>query len=253
MPQCKLPNCLAMLNNYEEEFKAIFRQIKRLDLTGCQLGDEHELLPYLGTSCPHLESLVLAANCLSSKGLRLSFGVPTSGNFRFPSLLSLDLRQNPSITIGGVKRYVIEVMKDKVLHVLHVSAVSYSQIPEQGKCFQPSFQRVVVDCLVPEQLIENKGWACPMVEGWHARMREKLKMNQIKKARTRFYAARLSGTIAHKKNADISECSKEISVCYEKSSAASHVTPYSRPRCVLSPSNEAAILQKKFFFYCFRF
>ena len=75
MEKCKLSD-LFVINNYEEQIKVLFENCTVLDLSGCDLDETHDILVEMPSICQKLTYLNLANNKLSSKSLRLMFGVP---------------------------------------------------------------------------------------------------------------------------------------------------------------------------------
>jgi len=91
LSQCKLSNML-MINNYELCLPMILTSTIKLELTGCQLDDEHDLLAQL-VHLPLLEVLCLAENQLTDKGLRRLL-LPAVGGKHLARLAYLDLAHN---------------------------------------------------------------------------------------------------------------------------------------------------------------
>eukprot|EP00092_Neocalanus_flemingeri_P021686 GFUD01023524.1.p1 GENE.GFUD01023524.1~~GFUD01023524.1.p1 ORF type:complete len:376 (-),score=117.97 GFUD01023524.1:38-1165(-) len=91
LPQCKLTN-MVMINNYELCLPMVISSTVKLDLTGCQLDDDHDLLGQL-VHLSILEVLSLADNLLSDRGLRRLL-LPAGGGKQLTRLRYLDLANN---------------------------------------------------------------------------------------------------------------------------------------------------------------
>ena len=63
-------NRLEVVNNYEVELGILLTHVTALDLTGCLLGDCHDLVYHIGQKLKALEFLNLSQNDLTNKGLR---------------------------------------------------------------------------------------------------------------------------------------------------------------------------------------
>ena len=90
--------------------KVLFENCTVLDLSGCNLDENHDVLVELPKICQKLTYLNLSKNKLSSKSLRLMFGVPgLQNNFlKFTCLEHIDVSGNVEITLKGIFRYVID-------------------------------------------------------------------------------------------------------------------------------------------------
>jgi hypothetical protein len=188
LPLCKISN-LFVLNNYEEELKVLFSNVRTLDLTKCALDQDHDLLPELPKICHSLNKLILADNFLSSKSLRLIFGVPNNDDkmttTALKSLTYLDISGNPMITYPGVKRYIME-NRPKNLSTLVLSVESHKHLRDIDKTFVTSFwQRRFGpnDILAIKQ--DNEGWAKELLEQWDKT--EKIKGKARSNMKTNFY------------------------------------------------------------------
>ena len=91
LPECKLSNML-MINNYELCLPMILMSTVKLDLAGCQLDDEHDLLGQL-VYLAKLEVLSLAENLLTDKGLKRIL-LPAIGGKHLSRLNFIDLSRN---------------------------------------------------------------------------------------------------------------------------------------------------------------
>ena len=112
LEKCKLSDLL-VINNYEEQIKVLFENCTVLDLSGCDLDETHDILVEMPSICQKLTYLNLANNKLSSKSLRLMFGVPpetdaqkTHYSDRFTCLEHFDVSGNLNVTFSGIIRYV---------------------------------------------------------------------------------------------------------------------------------------------------
>ena len=61
---------LDVVNNYEDELSVLLTHVTALDLTGCLLGDFHDLVYHIGRGLKSLEFLNLSHNNLTNRGLR---------------------------------------------------------------------------------------------------------------------------------------------------------------------------------------
>ncbi|XP_069050115.1 leucine-rich repeat-containing protein 42 [Lepisosteus oculatus] len=97
-----LRNRFLLVSEKLEEIK-VFRYLRSLDLSGCRLGDDHELLEHVTSeSLCSLVQLSLADNCLSDHGLR-KFTAPVRVLKRgLGNLELLDLSRNPIISERGI-------------------------------------------------------------------------------------------------------------------------------------------------------
>ena len=155
---CKL-TCIKTISELDYQIPIILSGLKQLDISGCSLGDSHDILPLLRT-CKRLTSLSLSNNNLSYKGLRAVFGVQVIKSMK---LEYLDVSANISINHIGITRYVTPLMSiDKI-----VVSVKLSDLKEWNTkllCNSFRYQK-----LVPEKLcyFENEGWAARLIDYWH--------------------------------------------------------------------------------------
>ena len=85
-----------------EEIKS-FRELTRLDLSCCWLGDEHELLEHLtNEALSSVTQLHLKDNCLSDAGIRKMTAPVRVMKRGLENLALLDLSCNPEITDAGI-------------------------------------------------------------------------------------------------------------------------------------------------------
>ncbi|XP_028744091.1 leucine-rich repeat-containing protein 42 isoform X2 [Peromyscus leucopus] len=85
-----------------EEIKS-FRELTRLDLSCCKLGDEHELLEHLtNEALSSVTQLHLKDNCLSDAGIRKMTAPVRVMKRGLENLTLLDLSCNPEITDAGI-------------------------------------------------------------------------------------------------------------------------------------------------------
>ena len=189
LPQCQLRS-LHLLNNYEDEFKVMLKTVTVLDLGRCKLGDRHDLLPSLRHFC-NLQYLSLASNSISSAGVRLLSGLADRTSERFPKLLLIDLTDNPTITHGAIKRYIIEQV-ESLLYVT-LSYHDSSSATAGDALFKPTFTRRTFK--VPNNPLEQMSttkdecWASILIQRWKKRVEDKLsakKSEQIVSSR-QFY------------------------------------------------------------------
>ncbi len=174
LPQCQLRS-LHLLNNYEDEFKVMFKTVRVLDLGRCKLGDRHDLLPSLRHFC-NLQYLSLASNSISSAGVRLLSGLADRTSPRFPKLLHIDLTDNPTITHGAIKRYIMEQIES--LFYVTLSYDDSSTASAADALFKPTFTRrtfkVQNNPLEQMSTTKDECWASILIQQWTKRVEDKL-------------------------------------------------------------------------------
>ena len=164
---------MLFINNFEIELNVLIQNVTHLNLESCKLGDDHDFLRNVLQICPVIESLNLAQNNLSGKGLRNLFR-STHLNVQ-TNLKYLDISNNANITSSGILNYV-EPVKSIISLILSV---------DFGDSLLPAFERksrpeiIFVD--------ENKGWGSELIDSWQAELKI-LEDNKKKKIRDNFYS-----------------------------------------------------------------
>ena len=156
-------NSLSLINNYEAELRLLLTHVTDLDLSGCGLGDFHDLVYYVGKEMRSLLNLSLAENGLTNRGLRSLFGVDGDG---CSNVTALNVRSNLGITPEGLKKYVL-LSKTKALQQVSVSI--------QRDDFQLWLRSVVSkgcgwklgrNRIEEETPIFSQGWATDLINDW---------------------------------------------------------------------------------------
>ncbi|XP_071839973.1 leucine-rich repeat-containing protein 42-like isoform X2 [Apostichopus japonicus] len=154
-------NAILTLNRHIQEVK-VFKNLKELDLSGCGIDDYHEILVHIGTQLHQLEVLLLADNELSDVGVqrltaysrvmkeglrRLSY-LDLSGNHRVTNKIFLYLKPFQCLmTLNVTGCSVMEARKESIYSQL--GFIAHSSLPQAAVA-----------------VVENKGWAAPLIEEW---------------------------------------------------------------------------------------
>lgn len=148
-----------------EEIKS-FRELTRLDLSCCKLGDEHELLEHLtNEALSSVTQLHLKDNCLSDAGIRKMTAPVRVMKRGLENLTLLDLSCNPEITDAGIG-YLFSFRK---LNCLDISGTGLKDI----KAVKDKLQTHIglVHSKVPLKEFDHsncktEGWADQIVLQW---------------------------------------------------------------------------------------
>ena len=154
LPEAKL-NFLDVINDFEDPLVIALRNVVKLDLSGCQLGDSHHLLRAVGLECKKLEFLNLTNNRLSNRGLRSLFGIKQSSDCRLRRLV---ISSNLGITFDGLRKYVFPC---RTLRSITMSVPGDSKIVNEME----SAQFHVVNTLDVDTVI-CEGWAAKLIDLW---------------------------------------------------------------------------------------
>ena len=119
---------LLVLNNHEDEFKILIRNCTMIDLSNCGIDEDHDILIHIANFCQNLQVLKMNRNSLSSKSLRLMFGLPTLPKKNLVKLNCLEIAGNTKITIKGIEQYVLSLVKS-----LQKIAFSWNDILEADR------------------------------------------------------------------------------------------------------------------------
>ena len=161
---CKF-NKLEVISELDYQIPSLIRYVQKLDLSGCRLGDSHDILPLLKT-CEKLESLSLADNMLTYKGLRAAFGITTHKEMK---IKNLDITRNFEINYLGVVHYIIPL---KSVQKIFVSVKTSDKKEWKEKLLESNFcfQNVLEKSL--KLTFENDGWAKWTIDNWHNIVKE---------------------------------------------------------------------------------
>ncbi|KAL6038823.1 hypothetical protein STEG23_026993, partial [Scotinomys teguina] len=174
-----------------EEIKS-FRELTRLDLSCCKLGDEHELLEHLtNEALSSVTQLHLKDNCLSDAAFE-NDSTSKSDERGLENLMLLDLSCNPEITDAGIG-YLFSFRK---LNCLDISGTGLKDI----KAVKDKLQTHIglVHSKVPLKEFDHsncktEGWADQIVLQWERvsveAMRQR-KDTEPRKAAQYFYQKR---------------------------------------------------------------
>ena len=105
----KLDN-LIVLNNHEDELYYLMQYCTVIDLSNISLDPDHDILKQISETCASLQTLILNNNRLSSKSLRLMFGIPTLPKNNLVNLKNLEISGNDKITLKGIEQYVLSIV-----------------------------------------------------------------------------------------------------------------------------------------------
>lgn len=190
LPECQIVDNLHLINNYEHELCSVLSHVVHLDLSGCHLGDDHDILRAF-KDMSVLQSLGLANNNLSSKALRVAFGQLSPVNKR---LEYFDVSSNPRVTVQGIKVYLVQPSAESFLQRLVVS-VSHGDVEMYDRVLEPYMQRKSRPDLLT---VDSQGWAKSLLDSWAERMKErehkKLSRVATKDAAKRFYGQKNPNT-----------------------------------------------------------
>lgn len=156
---------LAILDQHMESFSA-FSHIRKLDVSGCMLGDNHDYLLHIG-HLALLDNLILQNTAVSDDGLR-KLTTPARVFGKGPTqLVQLDVSYNPGISCRCGK--YLQIFKQlKTLNVT-ATAVKLSDVSELTSslnlvlCDTKSSASVEMKC----SNVGNVGWAAEIVDDWN--------------------------------------------------------------------------------------
>ena len=156
LTSCRMINSLITINEIDEQIPFLIKGLRSLDLSGCNLGDSHDVLPLLKT-CRELKILSLADNDLTYKGLRAVFGINRKETIK---LQCLDVSRNFSISHIGITSYVANIPSvQDIIVSAHPSKLSEWKSNLASSNF--TIQKTIDN---PE--ISNEGWAADLIEKW---------------------------------------------------------------------------------------
>ena len=157
LTSCKLNNSLNTVNELDNQIPYLIAGLHSLDLSGCCLGDSHDILPLL-KSCKKLTTLSLADNNLTYKGLRAVFGIKRSEDMK---LEYIDVCRNWSISHIGISSYVMPISSVQNI-LVSVNSSNLLEWKDKLKSGNFSIQKTTEN----PKVISNEGWAACLVERW---------------------------------------------------------------------------------------
>ena len=196
LTSCHLSNSLITINEIDSQIPFLIRRLRALDLSGCSLGDSHDILPQL-SSCKELRILSLADNNLTYKGLRIVLRTNQPENMK---LQYLDISRNFSISLIGITSYVTPIPSIQNIFI-SVKASESSTWKIKLKSAGFSMQKTS-----ESPKISNEGWGAVIIEKWihHGNIRNYISQKEINivssnrleksKSAQNFY----SGKVTHK-------------------------------------------------------
>ncbi|XP_069848822.1 leucine-rich repeat-containing protein 42-like [Dipodomys merriami] len=187
-----LRNRYLVISQKLEEIKS-FRELTRLDLSCCKLGDEHELLEHLtNEALSSVTQLHLKDNCLSDAGVRKMTAPVRVMKRGLENLTLLDLSCNPEITDAGIG-YLLSFRK---LNCLDISGTGLKDIKAVKHKLQTRIG--LVHSQVPLKEFDHsncktEGWADQIVLQWERVTVESMqpqKNMDLRKTTLNFYQTR---------------------------------------------------------------
>ena len=164
---------IRLLDKFELDIGVLLRHSTEIDLSGCPLGDGHDLLCEF-YSFPMLKSLNLSKCEITDKGMRTLF-LPMFG---FPSLEYLDISRNKICSKSLMRLGKLEKLK------LFVISCEEKNLAEMDKSLKLTFRR-----RRPElKMFKNQGWAIKLLQKWE----ETLKVKAQKKKIDDFYGREIA-------------------------------------------------------------
>ncbi|XP_074641575.1 leucine-rich repeat-containing protein 42-like [Tubulanus polymorphus] len=146
---------------YEEHF-SVFLHLRKLDISYCTLGDDHDFLLHISQSLPNLEYLSLVKSGTTDKSLRLltiPVGAKKGG---LKKLEILHLAGNKLVTDAGI-RFIKRFPNLKCIDLSDtaVQKTGVQGLKKAGFDVIPRSQATAV-C----ETIENEGWAADILKDW---------------------------------------------------------------------------------------
>ena len=168
MTTCKITD-LILINEYDNLLDSMLVNILELDLSGCQLGDNHDLLRTI-SKLQYLKKLNLSNNCLSDTGIRtLAEGALMTKSWK--NLFYMDLSQNQVSPKALLRCHKISSLMVVIVSIPTTKKNEFSQ--EVLNKFEPSIPHV------PLPFSSTSGWAVEIFE----LMNQKLKKIESFKSR----------------------------------------------------------------------
>ena len=175
LQSCRL-NQISVINNYEQELLILLRHCRKIDLTGAKLDDKDDIIATLPTACPYLTHLNLSQNNFSAVVLRIIFGLPFDPP-RCQKLEYFDISKNPSVSIKGLLRYVL----NRALPNLRVVLMTVKNNEQLTNLH--GWQRVEIS----KETIITSGIATNLLCNWNQRFAHKGSENKESSSVSKFY------------------------------------------------------------------
>lgn len=192
LEKCKLSDLL-VINNYEKQIRVLFENCTVLDLSGCDLDETHDIVVDIPRICQKLTYLNLSNNKLSSKSLRLMFGIPPETDAqkslfsdRFTCLENIDISGNLDITFNGIMRYVTH---NKSIQKITLSGKSSTDV---HNAFKPKWKLTPAGHFGP---VKTEGLASDLINQWSERLQ-----SQIEKKKSKLQKSQTSNSFYRQKN-----------------------------------------------------
>ena len=165
LPDCRIAS-LVLLDDRVDLWPAVLLHVRSLDLSDCQMGDQHELVGELHRFAS-LRRLSLRGNLLTPAGVRRLVLPALANGSAFASLAYLDLRDNCGVDGAAVARVATSMA------ALERVAVTLPPAEERRACdrLEGSFRRMTRPHLEP--LGATSGWAAELLHAWSRRLDEK--------------------------------------------------------------------------------
>ncbi|TRY62185.1 hypothetical protein TCAL_09531 [Tigriopus californicus] len=145
---CQLSN-IVVLDKHDLQFFALFQFVRQLDLAGCKMGSNHDLLPQIH-SFQSLVQLSLSENALDDSGIANLIN-PYLYRGGFPRLKELDLSFN-SLTSKSVARCLKVPNLQRLVLSIDVESEFCKVLRRKNR--------------VDWNKIETKGWALHLLNSW---------------------------------------------------------------------------------------
>lgn len=155
---CRLCD-IVVLDKYDLQFFALFQFVQELDLSGCKIGSEHDLLPRIH-SFQSLSRLSLSDNVLNDSAMANLIN-PFLYKGGFCRLIELDLTKNPLLTSKSVSRCLKVPNLQRLVLSLDVESEFSKVLRKKNR--------------IDWKKIETRGWALHLVEIWKDETRTKFK------------------------------------------------------------------------------
>lgn len=173
-----------VLDDYYLEL-SLFLHLRALDVSSCNIDDNHSFLVHVGTQLCQLEKLVLANNSLTDKGIQMLTACSRMMGYGLTNLTFLDLSGNTSIS----DRVVVYM---KCFNQLSTLNLSNCNISESGKEHIARLLHLT-PCEVPmsdtvDDDVINKGWAAPLIDSWSSLTSLSYSHNRPSKSAEKFYS-----------------------------------------------------------------
>ena len=177
LPSCRLRNSLVLINNHEELIGLMLTHVQALDLSGCHLGDEHELLDVI-PALSDLKKLNLASNSLTDGGIRKLVESAAISKLRLRKLEYLDLTYN-DVPVKSMLRLARLSNLDRVIISLpKANQEQFSKVSQFQRLTRPHFDE-----------IETCGWGGELLRKLESieKIKAKLRKEKALRKQNSFY------------------------------------------------------------------